>query len=391
MDAKVLRLFVFLCLAASPLHAQEVARKPIAELISTLEKDSSKVVELVKLTERDFGLRRELWTKWLDGTTDEQLAKIGERRNREKELNAQWQKFSQAYSGRAFRGFGEEPKDEKKEKEDQILLTESPEAVSFGNFRSGIGAIGSDRAKAAKILRETHLKWPLMQNAGVANELAVLLDKMAGEDKAWVEPNNIDKLSDKEKINYHVHHLRGVVAYQFSQPGTCSVLSPTGYFADPDKKRKLNAAQELHKIGKDAIPALIELLDDRRPIPSIGYWRNFSPTFTVLRYQDAAVEILNDLLPAQFYRTSHSAAYLSNESPNLRYAVIKRIRDWHIQGQGKSNVEKLWIGVRLKPGIYPSITLLRALSDDPGQKKEVLKELEAMHQTLHKYYRPAIV
>src|SRR5262245_60885469 len=102
----------------------------------------------------------------------------------------------------------------------------------------------------------------------------------------------------------------------------------------------------------------------------------------------AAIQILEELLPSRFYLSSHSAAYLSNEPPEVRYRVIQLLRDWRRARKGKSEPEQLWLAVRAKPGIYPSLALLKALAIRHGQRKEALQELHAMYGTLHRLYRP---
>jgi len=385
----VLVLFVM----ASASFGQDVSRKRIADLIAVLEKDQSKVVDLVKLTGRDFGMRPELWKRWLDKTSDKQLTQITERNRRAEELDKEWHKFALGFSGLYFGSLrNDSAAMEKAKAEWDKIRKESKEPEAWSGFATGIGILreSGDRTKAAKSFREVFEQTPLSHYANGADELATLLDRMAEEDKVWSEPKDLDKLDLQERIKYHMYHLRNVQAEQWSQPGTCHVLFP-GFGIVADSKRKPNAAIELKKIGQDAIPVLIEVLDDRRPIRSVGYWRNFWPQRTILRYQDAAIQILDALLPVPFYRESSTAAYLSNESPEVRYQTITRIRDWHRACQGKPEPEKLWIAVKMKPGIHPTIKLLKALAKEHGQEKEVVKELHVMYQSLHRVYRPFIV
>jgi hypothetical protein len=60
--------------AAAP-AAPGLTRQRVADLIAVLEKDRAKVVDLVNLTGHEFGLRPQLWTKWLERTSDQQLEK----------------------------------------------------------------------------------------------------------------------------------------------------------------------------------------------------------------------------------------------------------------------------------------------------------------------------
>ncbi|WP_075096631.1 hypothetical protein [Planctomyces sp. SH-PL14] len=73
-------------------------------------------------------------------------------------------------------------------------------------------------------------------------------------------------------------------------------------------RRRSNAAAGLRDIGRPAIPRLINLLRDRRRIRAVGFWRVFHPSRTVLRYQDVAIEILQELIPKRIYARSTTAA-----------------------------------------------------------------------------------
>lgn len=138
------------------------------------------------------------------------------------------------------------------------------------------------------------------------------------------------------------------------------------------------AAVRLKEIGKPAIPALIALLADRRPTRSVGFHRGFARSRTLLRYQDAAIQILNALLPTHFYRRSNTAAYLSNEPDDHRERVIKNINAWYSKAAGKSELETKWAAAELDVGIYPTLKLLKELSKEPGQRERVISQLHRL-------------
>jgi hypothetical protein len=390
---------LFFATALPAARSEEPSRKQVADLIAKLEKDPAAAADLVTLTGRDFGLRPPLWRQWLDGTSDQQLARIAERRRRAKELDEQWHEYARAV---CFSGFRGDAAVAKKAQDDlDKVRRESTEPQAWSDFCDGLGTLVRDgnaanaRPHFQKVMKET----PLSHHAATADELAVLLGRMSEENKAWVEPQDVGKLTPQEKIKYYIHHLRNVQVEQISQPGVCHVLCDLGAIEiDEDargelvavQKRKMNAAIELKKFGKEAIPALIELLDDRRPIRSVGHWRSFWPERTLLRYQDAAIQILDDLLPVPFYRRSSTAAYLSNESPEVRYALIARVRAWHSACKGKTEPETLWIAVRLRPGIHPTLESLKKLAVEHKQRDAVLKELHSLYGSLHRVYRPLL-
>ena len=228
-----------------------------------------------------------------------------------------------------------------------------------------------DRERAAAMFAELAEEYPQAPSGRRARELAGLLAQMAREDRDWREPQDLAALSEQERIAYYVHHLRNVTSSQFSHPGASSVL-----LGDQSKQK---AALQLKEMGEAAIPILIGLLEDRRPTRSVGFHRAHHPSgYIVLRYQDAAIEILNKLLPATFYRRSSSSAYLSNEREDIRKRVIENVKTWHRKATGKNALERKWVAAELDLGIYPTLELLRQLAAEPGQKEHVIRRLHAL-------------
>jgi hypothetical protein len=203
-----------------------------------------------------------------------------------------------------------------------------PPQAGWPAFSRAVVALeaGDDRAAVAAAFRRVALYYPFSGYARDARELGELLEQMTAEDSAWREPPDPSSLSETDRIAYFVYHLRDVNCYQHTQPGRCRVLSPEDHAGSGEPS---NAAVELRRIGSPAIPALIELLRDRRPIRSVGFWRAYAPHRTVLRYQDAAIEILDDLLGQGFYQRRSTASYLSTEREESREAVIATVTKWY--------------------------------------------------------------
>ncbi len=179
-----------------------------------------------------------------------------------------------------------------------------------------------NRKIAARQFEDAERLFPNSEYKSDSIELANLLNKMVSEDRVWREPADPDQLSLQERIKYNIHHLRDVNCYQVMQPGMCHVLSDFGSQGDD------NAAMELHRIGEPTIPHLIDLLADRRPLRSVGYWRNFHESRTVLRYQDAAIQILNELLPDPVYGRVSSSGYYSTAPKAEQQRVVAEIKRW---------------------------------------------------------------
>jgi hypothetical protein len=87
-----------------------------------------------------------------------------------------------------------------------------------------------------------------------------------------------------------------------------------------------NAAIALWEIGEPAIPYLIDILGDRRPIRGVGYWRDFRPNRTVLRYQDAAIQIIDAIRSGNAYDRRTTSSYFSTERPEIRLEIIEALK-----------------------------------------------------------------
>jgi hypothetical protein len=260
-----------------------------------------------------------------------------------------------------------------------MALTDNPssrskasEEAAWKAFSAAVRTLQEkgDRNYAGKLFRQVAATFPESRYAKDSKELGVLLEAMVVEDAQWKEPEDPERLNPQERIDYFIHHLRDVNCEQFFDPGMCNVLQ--------GDKSKYAAAIQLKEIGKPAIPALIALLEDRRSTRSVGFVRTHGRSCTVLRYQDAVIQILNELLPTRFYRRSRTGAYLSNEPAELRERVIKNIKAWQRQTVDKDELAKKWVAAELDLGIYPTLELLAELSKEPGQRKRVTKRLHQL-------------
>ena len=126
-----------------------------------------------------------------------------------------------------------------------------------------------------------------------AREATEVLDRMVREDRdhsAVAKP--IQTLHGKERIAELIFELRDQNGQQISQPGSCDIFM--------DERDKDSPAQQLVDIGFEAIPQLIEVLDDRRFTRSIAYWRSFAFSHTVMRVGDAARKIIERIAHREF-------------------------------------------------------------------------------------------
>jgi hypothetical protein len=297
---------------------------------------------LATVSGRDFGSNKALWYKWSERTSDDKFQEL----------------VQDTRTWRDQRRFGE------------VCV---PSATKALESLKG----SDDLEKTAELFRK-------VDDRG-ASEIADLLEAMAAEDAKWKEPDDMSKLAVADKIAYNIYHLRNVRCSQVSQPGMCRLLVPF----HQDKENAYNAAIELRKIGRPAVPHLIELLRDRRPIKSLWFSRDFFPERTVLRYQDAAVQILAELLPTDFF-SGQTTLFLSTAAPARRYKFIAWMDEWYQKSKDKPEAEQMWVAIKMDPGIHPTLALLRKLADDHEQEKKVRVELHNIYESRPAIYQPII-
>lgn len=370
--------------------ATQGEKSSVAELIASLKKSGHLgSVYLRRISGKEYGWNIADWEAWDRQSSAESFQKRARELIRERPAREEWRKFLSTYTAAAFEELETDDAKRRSGAHDRKQLGEMPTARAWKLFESAIEMLQDkgDRKTAAKIFRDVATNYAGTYYAKDSKELADLLDKMVKEDLAWKEPKDVSVLSRPEQIAYHIYHLRDVVAHQWSQPGYCNVLS--GELFDEDEK-KYNAAKALRALGEAAIPALLDALDDRRPIRGVGYWRHFHPTRTILRYQDAAIQILNEILPGAPYTGRTTSSYLSNEDADDRARLIGQIRKSWQRDKDKSVLDRRWSAVD-DLGIYPALKLLGELAEEPSEKAKVVKKLGEMYDARHWVYQPRIV
>lgn len=141
-----------------------------------------------------------------------------------------------------------------------------------------------------------------------ADEMLKYYKEMAEEEKNYKEPSKeeLEKMPTEKKAEYFLYRLRYLNARQMSQPGMCSVLGMWSGIKDDQ-----NPATKLYKLGWDALPLVIEHLDDRRPTRCMGCGRSFIPkSFYLLRYGDACLEIFTAITGKVIYKRTSSSGYM---------------------------------------------------------------------------------
>lgn len=318
-------------------------KAPLQVLINSLKLKGHKgSIYLEYATGEYFGGDLAEWQKWFNSTSEDDFRKFTHRRwkrilswkyksiNERSAMKDEWDEFNFLNAKRSLSSdlSTEILADMEKSigisfqitEAEMKRLSELPTEKAWILFVSALRELQEkgNRKKAAQLFRKITTDFSKTHYADQSEELADLLDKMVVEDSKFTPPKNIKSQNIKTQINFHIHNLRDVVGYQYSQPGSPSIMRPfiKGY----------NAAIALRDIGESAVPYLIELLDDHRPIRAVGYFRHFLPLRYVLRYKDAAITILHAIRSNNLYDQRLILSYRSAENPEAKKKIKEQLR-----------------------------------------------------------------
>jgi hypothetical protein len=281
--------------------ASQGEKESLSFLIDSLEQSGHMGCNYLRYTiGQDFGWNAGEYREWYEKTSAKEFQEFINERWRRKPMREEYAEFSSLYWKQTMGSMRRVETGELVNPDDQLTeadkkrLSEMPTAKSWDIFTDALTALDDqgDRKQAAKLFHQIVNEYPDTYYADQAGELSKFLDKMVIEDSNFKMPENFDQLELDKKIAVHVHFLRDARGYQFSQPGSCQ-LSFHGS-TDPAAEN-YNPALALFEIGKPAADVLADHLDDRRPVRGVGYWRNFRPSRSVLRYSDAAEQIIRKI------------------------------------------------------------------------------------------------
>lgn len=141
------------------------------------------------------------------------------------------------------------------------------------------------------------------------------------EDAAWKEPEDVAALPVREQAAVWIHRMRDLAAEQWSQPGDCYVVGSMAGLGDD----VVNPADKLVGLGWDALPAVIEHLDDMRPTRSLRYWRDFAPdSHVLLTYGDCCEQIFEAITGFSLYTAKSTSGTMSGDGESASAEAAAR-------------------------------------------------------------------
>jgi len=233
------------------------------------------------------------------------------------------------------------------------------EAMWHGILLFGGGALGWDercnqgplipRRELLAYFRGLVKHYPHSPQLEPATQIVEKLERMVQEDKEHekISDEALAKLPVKERVDELIYRLRDQNGHQRIAPGECEIFEDLGKGSSGH-----SAAHRLADIGYAAVPQLIDALDDKTFTRSVGLWRDFTFSHTVLTVGDCAVQVLSRIAHQNFPTT---------DSPITR----KRIFTWWHSIQSKGETATLAETIA-SGAIIPRPLVERLKALDPG-------------------------
>jgi len=214
---------------------------------------------------------------------------------------------------------------------------ETPETQVWEDYRRALDFLhkGGERAKAAEIFEAIAMRRTDPEGRQMADEARIVarrLRDMAREDREFHQPADPNKLTGQAKIDYLVYKLRDLAVSTTFTPGKVRVL---GHWLGGRTDDAHRPAADLREMGKQAVPALIDLLDDTRLTRSSP---DFLSGIHILEYRDAAIQILGAITGRRF---DAGFEYLSTASDEKRNRAIADVRAWWAKNKDRPEYEWL--------------------------------------------------
>ena len=154
------------------------------------------------------------------------------------------------------------------------------------------------------------------------------------------------KLPVKERVACLIRLLPEQTGEQWSMPGSCDIFThdqgvsrwrsfpPDAVAAKP--KPATTPAGKLFQIGLDAVPQLIDAIDDRRPTRAVGIQKSSEQWSNVLVVGDCAFQILQRLSRRSFY-----AENMSSDTATARAQMKRNVEAWWKEASAGREAEML--------------------------------------------------
>ncbi|HZE99716.1 MAG TPA: hypothetical protein VE981_22105 [Planctomycetota bacterium] len=220
------------------------------------------------------------------------------------------------------------------EKSPRTVAERVADEIALGRVWQAVRDFGDPAIPRKKLLEtfsEIGRKFPKTEHAELVRDTVRMLETMVQEDAAHVEPKQPPAtLPPQARVKELIFHLRDQNGAQYSQPGECD------FFADP--RNEESPAHRLAALGFDAVPLLIDALEDARFTRSVGYHRDFYFSHHVLRVGDAALAVLEKIAGKRFFERAYTNGAMTKDE--AAKATKTAVQEWwkELQAKGEKQV-----------------------------------------------------
>lgn len=208
------------------------------------------------------------------------------------------------------------------------LQQEIAARISGDEWTLSIIAFGDQSVSRERLhARFTRLVKNFPSRAKHVDTTIAMLEQMLKEDEEHATSKNTTKpfadLSNEEQIAELIFQLR-------EQPGSSGPFGG-GFISTGGGKD--TPADRLIEIGHDAVPQLIETLQDQRFSRAVGYYDKYGRLPYVMTVGECAYQTLEKIAGRSFGYYESRYEHISDEK---RRAIKERIEDWYAQTQSKT-------------------------------------------------------
>ena len=162
-------------------------------------------------------------------------------------------------------------------------------------------------------------QFPTSEHAARARKRPNMLAQIIQEDEVHSRQGlrPLDKLPIKERVAELIFQLRDQNGEQICQPDRAT-SSATG-------AAKRQPRHQLVALGFDAVPQLIDAIDDRRLTRAVGFHRSFYFSHYILRVGDCAADILDRIASHSFNNRFNATLLIDGKEAEVKKRVPRMV------------------------------------------------------------------
>ena len=246
---------------------------------------------------------------------------------------------------------------------DAAALQRGVDYLAWSIFLQGVDGFQQvNDVKAAAVFRRMEVFAPY---AKPSSSLSVWLGQgrtlLAEIERRQAKAGSVEPTDGAGRIAYWVARIPEINGFQMSQPGAPSIWQERNPPLDGMYKPNLPfASDELRRIGRAAIPLLVEMVDDATPTRTIGYWRDYDSSRYWITAGQAAEQIIRKICDDEKLESPFKEPYEGNPAKIgdvWGHWLAKLQATGAILGRDTVDLSQCYGPYRIKPFVKVAATL----------------------------------